>query len=667
MNKQEFQYDFIKISFSFMLSSIFALISVLAVKFFYHQNTSDILIQANNISGFVGGIDPLIFHPETKEKLIFFVLFSVFLSSFFIITKITQKWNFKFSDRLYIITGISDIAIIILLTLFTYLSSDKYPVTDQIGNYFDLYQNNTFMQNNIFFYFIICAALWSFSLVIFLKKPLIATKFENIFKFIIIAIILMVILSITIDAANFTYSFAPFHFDAVFYSVYQLNTTHQPMLVDGFSNTYGLYPHFINLFFKTSTLTTYNFTMFFSIILGISFLSIYCFMYKSIKYPIITLIGFSGYIFAYLNARYLSNDPYFQYMPLRTFFPLLILFLCAVYAKRESKLMFVLNSILSSISILWQPDSGITIFIVWISLLFYLNFDSNSIKKSLKNIFLKISTSVFIIFTVFLIYIFEIYLFYNRIPDLTYLFSTINMFSNLGLALLPIDYSHPWIIYLIIALIALVISLNSFFNKTTQKNPSLFIFAMYTIGCFFYFQGRSHSFTFLNIYGNIFVIISLIANILITKIKNNPKDLVLNLFLFLIIYSTSFSIFYIFKTQYKFWINNNRIYNSNNDSNHTADINLIKKYTEENEKILIIDIVNQGNYLAETKTISAFNTGCIDIFYKSDYMRLIDTIKNGNYKIFISHYPKKDDEIMKILNEKYTLIEQGDKLFYYKK
>ena len=241
------------------------------------------------------------------------------------------------------------------------------------------------------------------------------------------------------------------------------------------------------------------------------------------------------------------------------------------------------------------------------------------------------------------------------------------MFSNLGLALLPIDYSHPWIIYLIIALIALVISLNSFFNKTTQKNPSLFIFAMYTIGCFFYFQGRSHSFTFLNIYGNIFVIISLIANILITKIKNNPKDLVLNLFCFLIIYSTSFSIFYIFKTQYKFWINNNRIYNSNNDSNHTADINLIKKYTEENEKILIIDIVNQGNYLAETKTISAFNTGCIDIFYKSDYMRLIDTIKNGNYKIFISHYPRKDTEIMKILNKDYTLIDQGEKLYHYKK
>ena len=95
--------------------------------------------------------------------------------------------------------------------------------------------------------------------------------------------------------------------------------------------------------------------------------------------------------------------------------------------------------------------------------------------------------------------------------------------------------------------------------------------------------------------------------------------------------------------------------------------NLIKKYTEENEKILIIDIVNQGNYLAETKTISAFNTGCIDIFYKSDYMRLIDTIKNGNYKIFIRHYPKKDIEIMKILDNSYVLIEHGDLLYFYKK
>lgn len=231
MNNQEFKNDFIKNSFSFALSLLITLISVIAVKIFYNPDTSGILKKANNITGFIGGVNHSLFLPESKEKLMFIILFAVFLITYFIIYKLTYKWNFNFSQKVYIITGILDVSFIVSLIHLAYLSSDKYPITDQVGNYFNVYQSHTLMQSNIFLYLIFTIALWGLSLLIFFKTN--SNIFHIIAKFTIFPIIAICILFITIETSCFTYSFAPFHFDAVFYSVYHLNTTHQPMLVDG--------------------------------------------------------------------------------------------------------------------------------------------------------------------------------------------------------------------------------------------------------------------------------------------------------------------------------------------------------------------------------------------------------------------------------------------------
>ena len=78
--------------------------------------------------------------------------------------------------------------------------------------------------------------------------------------------------------------------------------------------------------------------------------------------------------------------------------------------------------------------------------------------------------------------------------------------------------------------------------------------------------------------------------------------------------------------------------------------------------------MNQGLYFAESKTVSAFNPGYIDLFFKQDYYRLLDMITSNKInKIFIENketlYPQAfcfEKDINKVFLNRMTKYKKID-------
>jgi len=239
------------------------------------------------------------------------------------------------------------------------------------------------------------------------------------------------------------------------------------------------------------------------------------------------------------------------------------------------------------------------------------------------------------------------------------------MFSSFGFYLLPIDYKHPWLVYILLSFIVLVISINGFLVKGKKKTPILFMFSVYAIGSFFYFQGRSHSYTFLSIYGNMFVLAALIADYLVDSIIIHKKDLMLKFYWLVIVFCMSFSVYGIFESQYKM-MKKGIGYEQCECKLNEAEIALIEKYAEKEDKILLIDLYLQGQYLSKTRKQSAFNVGIIDMFYKADLMRLLDIISSKKYQIYICESIKQNDQkMMEVIDKYYIMKEKSSNLYYY--
>ena len=176
------------------------------------------------------------------------------------------------------------------------------------------------------------------------------------------------------------YPAMPFHFNAVYFSLTQV-VSGSPMLHDGFTNTYGLYPHFLSPIFHLIPLSVLNFSILLSIFIVISFLIIFYFVRQFAKDDLVFFLISASSITSYLYWRHISADPYFQYWPMRTMCPLLSLLFSFLYFKRQTFFRFFITSSIVSASVLWNPDSGIITFLAWLITITFISFQNNSSYK----------------------------------------------------------------------------------------------------------------------------------------------------------------------------------------------------------------------------------------------------------------------------------------------
>jgi hypothetical protein len=262
---------------------------------------------------------------------------------------------------------------------------------------------------------------------------------------------------------------------------------------------------------------------------------------------------------------------------------------------------------------------------------------------------------------------------YGNYPDLLKMFSTIQVFSSIGIGMLPMPKSfHPYILILIVYIWGLLFSINNILAKQIN-NKTAFLFLVTCLGVLFfpYYIGRSHNWNLFACSPMVFIILTIFADTIFQKLKENKTLIPI---FGILLFSISFSFF---QTVYDYKKiielvseNNNKISNrlENDDIKNNAEY--IKEKTQKGEKVLILAAVHkQGLYHELSNTASAFNPGFMELFFKTDYERLLSTMENKNLKIFFepNYFRFTDLQIFPILASDYQFIESKGNFYYFEK
>ena len=156
------------------------------------------------------------------------------------------------------------------------------------------------------------------------------------------------------------------HLDATIYPLSQV-VQGKTILVD-LPSQYGLFPEILAPIFRFTGLTILNFTLFMGLLQIISLLALFIVINKVIKNQLVVLLGvLSLVVITFGNFSYLSrvgnSDPYFQYWPIRFFWPAISVYYFYLFIQSKSLFKSIVVSTISAIAIIWNADTGLFIFI----------------------------------------------------------------------------------------------------------------------------------------------------------------------------------------------------------------------------------------------------------------------------------------------------------------
>ena len=618
-NKENFSIH--KLSLAIVFSILCYIVLAIVINALYNPDIEGLLIKAKTIirESLMYGV-----FPEPKEKIIYLLGISVI--PIFIVLYIYILKDLILKYKVKKIIEIGSIFLYTVIGISTLFLKDSYFDNTLFKTYF----NNLFTDNYSYIYILLTYLIVASYFILNISKNQIINRFLQWF-----CLVLFLIIPLFIVFLGNIYSFppGPYHFNAVFYSQTQVFKG-IPMLVDGFTNTYGLYPHFLNPVFHIFGLSTYSFSATMSILLVINFVSIYWFFTRETKNKWITLFGIGSILLNYIYWKNMSGDSYFQFFPVRTLFPCLMLLLASFYKTKLNIFYFILISSFCSIGVLWNPDLGVFTFLSWIAFSVYIHtIELPNIIDTLKRAIIIICIGVATLLTTFLVYSLTILYLYGSIPNLNLLFSTIFIFSQIGYYMLPMQIFHPWLIVAIWIIIGIGISLLSY-KKGNNEYSIVFFMCFISLGALSYYQGRSHSLNFAGVSPFFLILLCL----LISKINFNPISIQLRFFKYSGIFILLITVPSLIKYDILFFTNKNILFNIKAEmpQNVKSNIAFIKRNSKPGEKVLILidDNTLQGIYHNETQTISAFNPGIIDMFLMKDENNLHQMLKKNMVKVF---------------------------------
>ena len=452
-------------------------------------------------------------------------------------------------------------------------------------------------------------------------------------------VLLAIILMNTFD---FPYSFVNKHnTNAVYYSMTQVYAG-VPMLVDGFSNTYGLYPQFLNIIFQVIGLSMFKFSLVLSLLLGLSFVFIFYFLKQFVNNKVILFLGILSVVFfPYLDDKFTNPfDCIFSFFPIRILVPATLVLLSTLYLKKRSQVIYWATFFVMATFILWNPEFGMVSYAAWVLFNVYNDFYTKAGAVNIKKIIMHLLAAIGICAFVFLAYKFLVYIFYGASPDFKMLFGLALAFGKAGFGCLPMKLVHPWNIMALVDMLGILYAIITWYKKDiTPKSSMLLLVSIVSLGFFVYFQGRSHNCCFVVSTIFSFVILTILGDELWGKIKNQ-NIFSLNVLFVIFLFFISFSFFEVIFNAGKF---NELIHQDDDKSAQQAEQDRIEnnagfflKNTSPHEKLFLFTAREySGLYFNGSKRISAFNPGAQDMFLNTDLVRMEDKIIASSYPVFL--------------------------------
>jgi len=658
--------DFFKSSWSIFLVIISLFFINLLIYLFYPNNSEALQIAAEKI------IDPLHhfrISPEPIENIQ--ALTSLILTPLIIIFGIKI-----FSSKLFTRVSISNYIYFFNLALYTSLIGilfyfsfkiDDPNFIEGVPGYFKIMKSEM--------RFLVAIAIYP--LITYFIINGIPKKYHRFVKIILYSFLSITLLSIFLLSTfnRDSYIGAYDHLNAVIFSVSEVQQG-KTLLVD-FTNQYGLYPHFLYPIFKLINLNIVNFSLVMSALTTISYSLIFLGLRKIINNNLVTLLAFSTIIFFSFIALFVgpfdinvgAYDIYPAYKPIRMIFPALILYSVFTYILSPKRNLYLLIIFISSLSILWNFDSGVICFLSFYIYILYESLLVNNLKeftkKFIKHTFISLSV---LILTIFLFSSF-IYFRSNSFPDWTLFLSIVNNFGKSNFLSLPMSLFKAWNLIFLVYLYGIYIGLNSvLLGKKDAIDKIAFFVSIFGLGISTYYLNRSHDSNLLQILYPSIILLAIFLSKLLHK--NNRADLfqIKNLSIVMMIsFILVISSFQILQPNKIIHELSSRIPNiiNNKLTNQLASngLELLKLNTRPGDQVAIFSDIDAVLYV-ESKTTSPFTREISSVISRFGKKKYMDSLNNNkSYNVFISdnvfRTGKTPDirhvEIMKILHKYYYL------------
>jgi hypothetical protein len=300
-----------------------------------------------------------------------------------------------------------------------------------------------------------------------------------------------------------------FHFNVVLFPLAAINSDSHfiPLVDDGFKSLYGGYYLWLGLLSRLIGNSLLSIKIVVCSLIALQIILYYLIVKAIYKNPLIRILVFISCLFwSYFHGKVVSQDLYFQYFPLRTLFPCLLLVTLLYISERKflDKATFpigfltinlrdLLLDFLVAMALLSNFDSGISVLIMYFFIYIWNEFkiDGFSAKNMIKKLTgfsINFIIIIFIIIFGFRILSGEFINFYN------YTGSTLKFGS--GFFGLPFP-DNIWMIFMVVYGFNII---QSFQSPIEDKNAKYrFVIAIWGIVSLFYFVNRSHPWNLISV------------------------------------------------------------------------------------------------------------------------------------------------------------------------
>ena len=411
------------------------------------------------------------------------------------------------------------------------------------------------------------------------------------------------------------------------------------------ASLYGLYPHFLQPLYQIFPLSVYSFTVVMAILLVACLAAQWVFLRTVTKNDFVLLAGFAAAVlYSYVRPRF---DPYFQYWPIRLLSPSLLLALSALYLRGIGKRWIYYVTFLSSaLATLWNLDTGLVVLSAWLLLVSYTELFRNPWRASVRPILWHALTAFGSLFLVHGGYALFAFLRSGAWPDWGMTAKYYKLFSHYGYFMLPMArLPHMWGIVVAVYVAALVVAIHGLLRKEKEVLcGSLFLLAILGAGLFGYYNGRSHDHCVVPLLYVPILIITLLADDILSGVKDGNrayfKVLPLGALLLYFCASALPSVFTLGQ-----WLRSDGSIQAGSSASvqgsqgmNSRNIEFIRKQTRPGERIFILVRGDLGGiYYAESSTASVLDLpSSTDWFFASD-MRKMETFlgENKSTKVFV--------------------------------
>ncbi|WP_421697810.1 hypothetical protein [Ancylobacter sp.] len=290
------------------------------------------------------------------------------------------------------------------------------------------------------------------------------------------------------------------HWDAMVYAIAQVSAG-KTLLVD-LPSQYGLYPEFLGRIFRVTDFSVLKLSLLFAAMQVASMVAVYWVVLRLTRSVVFRVTFGLAFVLVTFETVLKINgitEFYFQYWPIRFFWPALSVLAVYAYAHRPDLSRAAMVSFCAAVGTVWNADTGVMVIGAFAALLAAKAILRPAAPGGVVGRTFHEIQALLLLLTVLSVTLAGTFAYFTTVtpeaPHWEWLMTYPNLFYRLGLNMLPLPLgvATPWMSVLGVYLLGLLFALSEW--RRGARAPCVdvvFYLSALGWGLFVYYQGRSH-------------------------------------------------------------------------------------------------------------------------------------------------------------------------------